>query len=257
MGKGKKMAGSANKEPLGSRTKNPTYNSSPLKQEKNDEDLPHFRAEGSSYMFGSIKQEGDNDLPVIPALGPAPEALTATIVPFLEPVGIPVTIDRVPEAPKAPVSVMFVLKARTSPVSPAALFPLFRPKRSRSPHHRGQDTPNSPYYGQAPRRGSPTDEGASRGSYYRPSPHRDTPTDRGVLNSSYHRPSYSVRTTNMSSESKSRALSLASTYKFRESLDNEETLITESWTKLSSRKHGEFMVPAYSSPEPPSPIRES
>ncbi|TGO67159.1 hypothetical protein BOTNAR_0047g00270 [Botryotinia narcissicola] len=143
MGKGKGMAGNANKEPLGSRTKIPTHNSSPIKQEKNDEDLPHFRAEGLSEIFGSIKQEGDNEYsflsrsplethqppPVVNALGPAPEALTTTIVPFPEPAGIPITIGRVPEAPKAPISV----KARTSLVSPAALIPLFRPRRYQPP----------------------------------------------------------------------------------------------------------------------------
>ncbi|KAF5875100.1 uncharacterized protein Bfra_003553 [Botrytis fragariae] len=177
--------------------------------------------------------------PVVPALGPAPEALTTTIVPFLEPVGIPITIDRVIEAPKAPISV----KARTNPISPAAQFPLFRPKSS--------------YYRKSPRRGSPTDEGASRGSHYRPSPHRDTPMDRGVQNSSYYRPSYSVRNARVFSESKDRALSLASTYSLGESLDDEETLTTESWTKPSSHKQGEFMVPAYKSPEPPSTIEES
>lgn len=36
-----------------------------------------------------------------------------------------------------------------------------------------------------------------------------------------------------------------------------KTLITESWAKLSSHKHEELMVPAYSSPEPPISIEES
>ncbi|KAF7887487.1 hypothetical protein EAF00_009781 [Botryotinia globosa] len=184
--------------------------------------------------------------PVVIALGPAPEARTTTIVPFPEPAGIPTTIDRVPEAPKAPISV----KARTSLVSPTALFPLFRPKRD-------QDTRNGSYYGNFSRRGSSTNEEASRGSYFRPSPHKDTPTDRGVQNSSYYRPSYSIRNASVFSESKSRTLSLASTYSLRKSLDDEETLTTESWTKPSSRKHGDFMVSAYNSLEPPSLTEES
>lgn len=156
--------------------------------------------------------------PVVTALGPAPEALTTTIVPFPEPVGIPITIDRVPEAPKAPI----LVEARTSPVSLAAPFPLFRPKRYQAPHHRDQDTPNGSYYGKSPRRRSPTIEGTSRGSYLRPSPHRDTPMDRGVQNSSYYRPSYSTRNSSMFSESNSRALSIASTYSLRKSIDDEE-----------------------------------
>ncbi|KAF7883443.1 uncharacterized protein EAF02_005363 [Botrytis sinoallii] len=240
MRRGKKMAGNANLEPLGSRTKIPTYNSSPLKQEKNDEDPPHFRAEGSSYIFGSIKQEGNNEYrfrsrsPLETRRPPRrirsrsrSRSLTTTIVPFLEPVGIP-SPSIAFQKPKSSYISQSPHKSRQSRRSISSIsaqkVSSSSSYRSRSPRHRDQDTTKGSYYGKSPRRGSPTDEGASRGFYYRPSPYGDTPMDRGVQNSSYYRPI---------------------------------TLTTVSCTKPSSRKRGEFMVPAYNYPEPSSPIEES
>ncbi|KAF7880690.1 uncharacterized protein EAF01_011959 [Botrytis porri] len=278
MGKGKKMAGNANMEPLGSRTKIPTYNSNPLKQEENDEDLPNFRAEASSYMFGSIKQEEDNEdsfrgrfrsrSPLETHQSPrrtrsqcrsrSPDdhhrsiSKTRRYSNHYRPRYRSPKSSRISQNPhKSRQSQRSISSISAQKVSSSSSY------RFRSPDHRDQDTPSGFYYGQNPRRSSPTDKGASRGSYYTPSSRRDSPKDRGVQNSSYYRPSYSVRNTSMFPESKSRALSLASTYSLRESLDDEETLTTESWTKLASRKHGEFMFPAYNSPEPPSPIEES
>ncbi|KAF7953076.1 hypothetical protein EAE96_006295 [Botrytis aclada] len=278
MGKGKKMAGNANMEPLGSRTKIPTHNSSPLKQEKDDEDLPHFRAEGSSYMFSSVKEEEDSEYsfrscsPLKTHQSPrrtrprsrsrSPDEHYRSISRTRRDSSHYRPRSRSPKGSR--ISHVRSQSPHKSRQSRRSISPISAQKvsssnsyRSRSPHHRGQDTPSGSYYRQSPRRDPHTDEGASRGSYYRPSSHRDTPTDRGVQISSYYRPSYSTQNTSMSSEYKTRALPLASTFSFRESLDNEETLITESWTKLSSRKHGEFMVPACNSPEPPSPIEIS
>ncbi|TEY50252.1 hypothetical protein BOTCAL_0279g00070 [Botryotinia calthae] len=281
MGKGKKMTGNANKEPLGSRTKNSTYKSSPFKQENNDEDLSHFRAKGSSYMFGSIKQEGDNEgrfrsrSPLRTYQSPR---RTRSQSRSRSPDGHYHSLSRArrysshyrprSRGPKnsrishvhaqSPQRSRHFRQSRRSISSISAQkVSSSSPHRSRPPHQKGQNTPNYTYCRQSPRRGSPTDEGPSKGSYYRPSPHRDAPTDRGVLDNSYYRLSCSARNTSVSSGSKGRAVSLASTYSLRESLNNEETLITESWAKLSSRKHEELMVSAYNSPEPPISIEES
>ncbi|KAM0125856.1 hypothetical protein ACHAO1_010389 [Botrytis cinerea] len=281
MGKGKKMAGNANKEPLGSRTKNSTYNSSPFKQENNDEGLSHFRAKGSSYMFGSIKQEGDNEdrfRSRSPLRNYQSPRRTRSQSRSRSPDGHYHSLSRTrrysshyrprSRSPKnsrishvhsqSPQRSRQFRRSRRSISSISAQkVSSSSPYRSRSPHQKGQNTPNDSYYEQSSRRDSPTDEGPPKGSYYRPSPYRDAPTDRGVLDNSYYRPSFSVRNTSVSSGSKGRAVSLASTHTLGESLNNEETLITESWAKLSSHKHEELMVPAYNSPEPPILIEES
>ncbi|KAF7874091.1 hypothetical protein EAF04_002763 [Stromatinia cepivora] len=101
-------------------------------------------------------------------------------------------------------------------------------------------------------------EVSSSSSYRSQSPHhRVTPSDRGVANSSYYRPSYAVRHTSISSESRGQTLSFVSTYNLGDSLDNEKTIVTESWVELASRKHKEFMAPAPNSTDPPSPMEES
>ncbi|KAF7914901.1 hypothetical protein EAE99_010455 [Botrytis elliptica] len=274
MRRGKKMAGNANLEPLGSRTKVPTYDSSPLKQEKNDEDPPHFRAEGSSYIFGPIKQEGDNEYrfrsrsPLETRRSPRRiRSRSRSRSPDDHHRSIPRTLrysNHYRSRSRSPKSSYINQSPHKSRQSRRSISSISAQKvsssssyRSRSPRHRDQDTTKGSYDGKSPRRGSPTDEGASRGFYYRPSPYTDTPMDRGVQNSSYYRPSYSIRNASIFSESKSRAFSLASSYSLRESLDDEETLTTVSCTKPSSRKRGEFMVPAYNYPEPSSPIEES
>ncbi|KAF7947115.1 uncharacterized protein EAE97_004364 [Botrytis byssoidea] len=274
MGKGKGMTGDANKEPLGSRTKIPTHNSSPIKQEKNDEDLPHFRAEGLSDIFGSIKQEGDNEYSFrsrspLETHQPAcrKRSRSRSRSPDVHYRSVPRTRRYYnhyrprSRSPKSSYISQSPHKSRQSRRSNSSIsaqkISTSSSYRSRSPYHRDQDTRNGSYYEKSSRRGSSANVGASRGSFFRPSPHRDTPTDRGVQNSDYYRPSYSIRDASMFSEYKSRTLSLASTYILRKSLDDEETLTTESWTKSSSRKHREFVEPAYKSLERSSPIEES
>ncbi|TGO19073.1 hypothetical protein BTUL_0006g01090 [Botrytis tulipae] len=172
--------------------------------------------------------------PVVTALGPAPEALTTTIVPFPEPAGIPITIDRVPEAPKAPISV----KARTSLVSPAALFPLFRPKRYQPPvpidldlHIIETKTLET----------APTMENFLVEALLLMKTLQEVPISDRLL---------------------TEILLRIGAFKIVPTIDHHipfemRTLTTESWTKPPSRKHRDSMVSAYKSLEPPSPIEES
>ncbi|TGO42315.1 hypothetical protein BHYA_0010g00750 [Botrytis hyacinthi] len=164
--------------------------------------------------------------PVVTALGPAPEALTTTIVPFPEPAGIPITIDRVPEAPKAPISV----KARTSLVSPAALFPLFGPK-DLDLHIIETKTLET----------APTMENLLEEALLLMKALQEVPVSDHLLTEILLRIG---------------AFRIVPTIDHRIPFEM-RTLTTESWTKPSSRKHGEFMVPAYNSLESPSPIEES
>ncbi|TGO83487.1 hypothetical protein BPOR_0640g00080 [Botrytis porri] len=231
MGKGKKMAGNANMEPLGSRTKIPTYNSNPLKQEENDEDLPNFLSVVGSVLAPHWKPTSP---PVAPALSAAPEALTTTTVPFLKHVDIPTTIDRVTEAPKAPVSV----KTRTSLVSPSALFPLFRPKRYQAPVPIDFDLQIIE---------TKTLQAAST---------MDKILVEVLLLIK------ALQEVPITHRLLAEILLRTGAFKIVPTIDHRipfeiRTLTTESWTKLASRKHGEFMFPAYNSPEPPSPIEES
>ncbi|TGO16636.1 hypothetical protein BPAE_0484g00010 [Botrytis paeoniae] len=171
--------------------------------------------------------------PVVPALGPAPEALTTTIVPFLEPVSIPITLDRAPEAPKAPISV----KARTSPVSPAALFPLFRPKRYQAPVPIDLDL-----------------------HIIETKTLQTAPTMENLLVEALLLMK-ALQEVPITNRLPTEILLRIGAFKIVPTIDHRipfemRTLTTESWTKPSSRKHGEFMVPAYNYPEPPSSIEE-
>ncbi|TGO79563.1 hypothetical protein BELL_0029g00290 [Botrytis elliptica] len=172
--------------------------------------------------------------PVEFALGPAPEALTTTIVPFLEPSGIPITIDRVPEAPKAPIST----KARTSPVSPAALFPLFRLKRYQAPVPIDLDL--HVIETKTLQRAPTMENLLVEALLLMKAPQEGSITDRLLT----------------------QILLWIGAFKIVPTIDHRipfetRTLTTVSCTKPSSRKRGEFMVPAYNYPEPSSPIEES
>ncbi|THV55318.1 hypothetical protein BGAL_0010g00370 [Botrytis galanthina] len=172
--------------------------------------------------------------PVVNALGPAPEALTITIVPFPEPVGIPITIDRIPEAPKAPISV----EARTSPVSLAALFPLFRPKRYQAPVPIDLDL------------------------HIIEIKTLQTAPTMGTLLVDALLLLKALQEAPISDHLLTEILLWIGAFKIVPTIDHRipleiRTLTTESWTKPSSRKHREFMAPAYNSPGPPTPIEES
>ncbi|KAJ8062417.1 hypothetical protein OCU04_008958 [Sclerotinia nivalis] len=135
----------------------------------------------------------------------------------------------------------------------------YRP-RSRSPKYSRHALvrSRSPQSSRRSHRSGSYQEVSSSSSYRSQSPHhRGAPSDRGVANSSYYRPSYAVRHTSIPSESKGQALSFASTCNLGDSLDNEKTIVTESWVELASCKHKEFMAPAFNSTDPPSPMEES